>query len=384
MAEVQLSGIRKTYCDHKGRTFEALKGIDLEIAAGECFSLLGPSGCGKSTLLRIMAGMERPDSGSVTMDGKDVTLLPAERRPTAMVFQNYALFPHLTVEGNIAFGLKLRKIEPSEIKRKVGRTLEIVQLEGMAHRRINELSGGQQQRVALARVLAVEPGVILMDEPLSNLDAALRRATRSSIRRIQKDLGLTLIYVTHDQEEGLMISDRLALMGEGEILQAGTPREIFERPASSEVARFLGERNMIEAWIASAGSDGIELVLGDGPAEASRGSGVIASPVSIAMEPEAGRKVWIALRPDDLEIVQRGPGPGQGPEQGKDGWGAEVLVVSFGGNVEEVELELADGGGLVRVHLIPTRDEAEGGAKLERGAQVLLRPKPARGLLYPR
>jgi ABC-type Fe3+/spermidine/putrescine transport system ATPase subunit len=325
LAGLKLTGVAKTFVDPSGRTFEALKPQTLEIAAGECFSLLGPSGCGKTTLLRIIAGLERPDAGRIEMDGRDVTHLPPDRRPTAMVFQSYALFPHMTVEGNVGFGLRIRKRPAEEIRRKVDEVLRLVHLEGLNHRRMDELSGGQQQRVALARVLAVEPSILLMDEPLSNLDASLRRSTRSVIRRIQTELGLTLIYVTHDQEEALVISDRIALMQAGRILQVGTPRDLYERPATADVAMFLGQRDMIPAVIDAIEGERTALKPESGPSvirvEATRVDGGL----------KAGDRVWLALKPDDIVLAPGVPG---------DGWSAEIVLSSFAGSNVEIEFRL--------------------------------------------
>ena len=372
MSDLVLSGISRTFVDPAGRRFEALRDVSLEVASGECFSLLGPSGCGKTTLLRIIAGLERPDSGTILMEGRDVTALPPEKRPTVMVFQSYALFPHLSVEGNVAFGLKLRKKSRAEIARKVEEVLELVQLGGLNRRRVDELSGGQQQRVALARVLAVEPSVLLMDEPLSNLDAALRRTTRAAIRRIQTGLGLTLIYVTHDQEEALMMSDRLALMREGRIVQMGSPRELFERPATAEVARFLGQRNMTPAVVR-----GIE----EGRAALSPEGGCDAT-VDVELKPEErsygrGDRVWLALRDDDV-VLEAAHGDGLG-------WPGEVILISFAGSTLEVEVQLDDCEFTLRVAR-PIRDGGSGRAsqELKRGDRVRLTVRPGAGLIYPR
>lgn len=373
MAEVTLTGIRKSFTDPAGEVFEALKPLDLEIDSGECFSLLGPSGCGKTTLLRIIAGLESPDSGTITMGGVDVTSLPPEKRPTAMVFQNYALFPHLTVERNVGFGLKVRKKSEPEIRKKVEEVLELVHLSGLQGRKINELSGGQQQRVALARVLAVEPSVILMDEPLSNLDASLRRSTRSAIRRIQKDLGLTLIYVTHDQEEGLMISDRLALMKEGRILQAGSPRVLYERPASASVAMFLGQRNMIGAKVRRIVEERIDLVLSDDPATAIL---EVTAP-KIGNGIGEGDDVWFALKPDEVVLKREAQSEGSG-------WPGEIALTSFAGSNIEVEVTLVENAQSIRAFRSARFDGDEAEEPLARGDEVRLHVRPDAGLIYPR
>lgn len=227
--------------------FVALKGVNLEIKRGEFFTLLGPSGCGKTTLLRMIAGFNTVDGGEICFDDKVINNLEAYKRDIGMVFQNYAIFPHLTVAENVAYGLKAKKYPKNQILEKVEESLELVQIENLKNRKPNELSGGQQQRVALARAFVIEPGVLLMDEPLSNLDAKLRVQMRTAIKKLQRRLGITTIYVTHDQEEALAISDRIAVMNEGEIMQVGTPEEIYKRPQNTFVAGFIGVSNFLES-----------------------------------------------------------------------------------------------------------------------------------------
>jgi len=243
---VVIGGVSKTF-----NNFRALNNVSLEIKKGEFFSLLGPSGCGKTTLLRIIAGFEYPDSGTVTFDGKDVLPQPPDRRQANTVFQSYALFPHLTVFENVAFSLRLKKAEKSEIEKKTGEYLRLVQLEGHAHKKPNMLSGGQKQRVAIARALINEPSVLLLDEPLSALDAKLRQHMLIELDQIHDKIGITFIYVTHDQQEALSVSDRLAVMNQGNVLQVGTPHEIYESPATDFVARFIGETNLFDAEVIS-------------------------------------------------------------------------------------------------------------------------------------
>jgi ABC-type Fe3+/spermidine/putrescine transport system ATPase subunit len=232
------------------RAFGALKAVDrvsLDIPAGSFFSLLGPSGCGKSTTLRIISGFESPDSGTVWIGNEDVTHLQARRRPTAMVFQNYALFPHMTVGENVAYGLRVRKMGRAEVRERVQDALRRVDLEAFVDTPVTSLSGGQQQRTALARAVAIEPRVILFDEPLSNLDVALRHQTRAELKALQHRLGLTSVYVTHDQEEAMALSDVVAVMRNGRIVQVGSPRDLYQEPETAFVASFLGGGNLIDS-----------------------------------------------------------------------------------------------------------------------------------------
>jgi iron(III) transport system ATP-binding protein len=235
MSSVRLDGITKIYPGATG----GIRDFSCTIAEGEFFALLGPSGCGKTTTLRIVAGLETLDSGRVYFDERDVTALPPEKRGAAMVFQSYALFPHMDVFNNVAFGLKAQKLPKAEIAPRVQDALQTVQLDGMERRRVTELSGGQQQRVALARAIAVQPRILLLDEPLSNLDAELRYATRQQLAALQQRLGITAIYVTHDQEEALELAHRIAVLKDGQCQQIGTPDEILDAPATPFVESFL-------------------------------------------------------------------------------------------------------------------------------------------------
>lgn len=225
----------------------AVADVSLDVERGEFFGLLGPSGCGKTTTLRMIAGLEKPDSGKIDFDGTDITALPPEMRGFGMVFQNYALFPYLNVFENVAFGLRARHKPKAEVAERVQGALELVQLPNYEKRRVDELSGGQQQRVAIARAIAIEPALLLFDEPLSNLDVTLREETRRELRELVQRLGLTAVYVTHDQEEAFALCDRLSVMMGGRILQTGQPRALYERPAQISVARFLGRNNLIRA-----------------------------------------------------------------------------------------------------------------------------------------
>ncbi len=250
LPRVQILGVRKHFAANVStklseRDHVAVDNVSIDIAAGEFFSLLGPSGCGKTTLLRMLAGFETPDAGRVLIDGDDMTAVPPNHRPTNLVFQHYALFPHLTVEQNVAFGLGYQKIRGAEAKARVADALKQVQLVGFENRKPHQLSGGQKQRVALARALVLRPKVLLLDEPLSALDQKLRREMQIELKHLQRSLGITFVFVTHDQEEALVMSDRIAVMNAGKLEQVGTAATVFERPATEFVARFMGAANFL-------------------------------------------------------------------------------------------------------------------------------------------
>lgn len=251
MVSVQLDGVTKTF-----GVVRAVDRVSLTIERGELFFLLGPSGCGKTTLLRMIAGFYRADEGRVLFDGRDMTNVPPHKRNSGMVFQNYALWPHLSVAENVGYGLDVRNVLPAEQKERVARALEMVRMAQYADRSPNQLSGGQQQRVALARALVIEPDAVLMDEPLSNLDAKLRLEMREEIRRIHDELGLTMIYVTHDQKEALSMADRLAVLDKGRIEQVGGPREVYTTPQNVFVAGFIGETNLFPGTLAQKADSG--------------------------------------------------------------------------------------------------------------------------------
>ncbi len=257
--EVQLVSLVKKFDN-----FTAVDGIDLLIPAGEFFSLLGPSGCGKTTTLRMIAGFEQPTSGEVRLDGSDMAGTPASKRNVHTVFQSYALFPHMKVEENVAFGLKRAKVAKEQIRQRVGEALELVQMQSMAHRKPAQLSGGQQQRVALARALVMKPSVLLLDEPLGALDAKLRRQLQVELKALQEQVGITFVYVTHDQEEALTMSDRIAVMNHGRVEQVAPPREMYDEPASAYVADFLGVSNTMDANAVSADGDGVVVEFAQG------------------------------------------------------------------------------------------------------------------------
>jgi spermidine/putrescine transport system ATP-binding protein len=280
--EVQLVSLTKRFDD-----VEAVAGIDLHIARGEFFSILGPSGCGKTTTLRLVAGFEQPTSGSIFLDGEDVANKPAHKRKVNTVFQSYALFPFLTVAENVAFGLRYQKQTKAETAARVGTALELVRLIGYERRRPSQLSGGQQQRVALARALVLNPTVLLLDEPLGALDAKLRRALQVELKTLQEAVGITFLYVTHDQEEALTMSDRLAVMEAGKVAQVGSPVDVYEQPADAYVADFLGVSNLMEAHAEGPESGrGCRIRLGDFHLAAEQGMIDCTGPVKVAIRPE--------------------------------------------------------------------------------------------------
>lgn len=284
----------------------AVADLSLEIAPGELVTLLGPSGCGKTTTLRMIAGFETPTAGRIRLDGRDITRTPPQRRGFGMVFQNYALFPHLDVAGNVAFGLEGKGIPRHEIRRRVEEALALVDLEGYGSRRVQQLSGGQQQRVALARALAPEPRILLLDEPLSNLDATLRERTRTELRSLLERLGITAIFVTHDQEEAFALADRIAIMERGRLVQVGSPEELYRRPATPFVATFLGRANFLDARVVERAGERLLCELPGGvhwwlTAGYGRADGAATAP---------GERIRIMVRPEDLVIV---------PADGEDG-----------------------------------------------------------------
>jgi len=268
----------------------ALAGINLDMPPGEFFSLLGPSGCGKTTTLRLIAGFERPNEGQILLDGVDMAETPPHKRNVNTVFQNYALFPHLNVFENVAFGLRYKDVTKQEMKRKVGEALALVRLEGFEKRRPSQLSGGQQQRVALARALILNPAVLLLDEPLGALDAKLRKALQIELKALQEEVGITFIYVTHDQEEALTMSDRVAVMSNGRVEQVGPPHEVYEEPDNVYVADFLGVSNLMEARANGASADGrCRVRLGEFELAAAQGESDARGDVKIVIRPERVR-----------------------------------------------------------------------------------------------
>lgn len=337
-AGIRIDGVVQRFGDHL-----ALAGVDLDINAGEFFSLLGPSGCGKTTLLNIIAGFLDPSEGSVYVGDRDVTALPPYRRDIGMVFQNYALFPHLDVAGNVAYGLKVRKTPAAQIKKRVAEVLDLVQLPGYASRMPHQLSGGQQQRVAIARALAISPQVLLLDEPLSNLDAKLRKDMQSELRSLQQRIGITTVLVTHDQEEALSLSDRIGILGSGRLQQVGTPLELYRKPANRFVAEFIGQANLIKAQPTSVAGvfeavDRFE----------NEGQGLL---LGTELDITATQPLRFVLRPERIRVV---PAPPPEPRmagrpviRSPNRTGGTLRELSYSGGSIRLVIDLFGGGQLI-------------------------------------
>jgi putrescine transport system ATP-binding protein len=305
--------------------FAAVDHLSLDIHAGEFFALLGPSGCGKTTLLRLIAGFERPDSGRILLDGVDLAPVPPHRRPLNMMFQSYALFPHLSVEANVAFGLKQEGLPKREIAGRVADMLALVKLETFGARKPHQLSGGQRQRVALARCLVKRPRVLLLDEPLAALDKKLRDATRFELMELQRQLGLTFIIVTHDQSEAMIVADRIGVMDRGRLMQVAAPEEIYERPNSRWVADFVGDINLFEGRV---GDDGASI---EGTA-----AGRVRLAAPVAAEPRT--PVWVAVRPERMRVSRDQPPPGM-----ENCLAGTIAEIGYLGELSIYQVRLADG-----------------------------------------
>jgi spermidine/putrescine transport system ATP-binding protein len=333
---VSLRGVTKRFGD-----FAAVRDMDLDIPRGHFFTMLGPSGCGKTTTLRMIAGFEEPSEGTVLLDGDDVTGLPPFRRPTNTVFQSYALFPHLSVERNVAFGLERRRVSKDEVKRRVGEELERVGLAREAKRKPRQLSGGQQQRVALARALVNRPAVLLLDEPLGALDLKLRKQLQVELKRIQQDVGITFVYVTHDQEEALTMSDRIAVMNRGVVEQLDDPEELYERPKTTFVAGFIGVSNLMPGEVVSTATGAVELKLDAGPTVRAGSTGA-----------SVGERAHAVVRPEKLQLHAAANGAGADGGHSVEG---QIESSLYLGTATQVVVRLGDGTPMTV--LVPNTDE---------------------------
>jgi len=357
---IELLSVTKVFKGAGGQEVVAVNDVTQYIGDGEFFSLLGPSGCGKTTTLRMIAGFERPTQGEILVLGQPMSTIPPYLRPVNTVFQNYALFPHMTVHENIAFGLQMEGVSKHEIKRRVAEALDMVQLSGMEARKPKQLSGGQQQRVALARALVKRPAVLLLDEPLGALDRKLRKAMQIELKHLQQSVGITFIYVTHDQDEALTMSDRIAVMNDGHVLQVGTPDEIYEGPTSRFVADFIGESNFVTGTVRALDGDTAQLSVDE--------SLLIAVPTDGASL-HVGQQVTLMMRPEKARLTSA-----DDPHQAPGGWLGRVVETIYVGagtryvvrlterhsivvhvpNVDRVALTRFQPGDAVSVHWAPT------------------------------
>ncbi|MBI5688798.1 MAG: ABC transporter ATP-binding protein [Verrucomicrobia bacterium] len=328
-ARVQLRGITKRF-----GSFEAVSGVDLEIAAGEFLTLLGPSGCGKTTLLRLIAGFEQPTTGSVWLGDHEVTQLPPYRRPVNQVFQSYALFPHLTVGENVAFGLRMQRVPAAEAGERVRAALALVSLEGLEGRKPQQLSGGQKQRVALARALVCRPQVLLLDEPLSALDAKLRHAMQLELKRLQRQLGITFVFVTHDQEEALTMSDRIAIVNRGRIEQLGTPHDIYHKPATAFAADFIGQANLLPARRLGVDGAAVRVAL----------EGGLELRLPAGTWPAGAERALVSIRPEKVHVAKSGGADGrESAGSGDNTFEARIEEEVFKGATDHLLLATAAG-----------------------------------------
>lgn len=355
---VRTAGLTKRF-----GTVAAVDGVSLDIMRGECLCLLGPSGCGKSTLLRLLAGLERPDAGRIELDGRDITALPAYRRPINTMFQSYALFPHLTIAGNVAYGLKREGLPRAEIAARVDAMLRLVRLDGLGSRSPAQVSGGQRQRVALARALAKRPRLLLLDEPLAALDRKLREATQIELKALGTRLGTTMVVVTHDQEEAMIMADRIGVMEAGRLVQVGSPREIYERPRTRFVAGFIGDVNLMEGTLLSreAGLWRIASAATPTPLAVAVGSGPDLPP---------GQAVCVAVRPERIAV---GPGEANALE-------GRLAEVRYRGDRLDCRVTLSDGTAIrtVRMHAGP-----DGAGSVALGQTIRLGFAPDAAVVLP-
>ncbi|HLX30984.1 MAG TPA: ABC transporter ATP-binding protein [Casimicrobiaceae bacterium] len=352
-SELRLDRVTRRFAGAGGNAFNALNELSLTVRRGEFIALLGPSGCGKSTALNCIAGLLPLSSGTIGLDDTRIDTLPPERRGFGMVFQNYALFPHMSVAKNIGFGLRMRGMPQADVAPRVAKALRLVQLTGQEHKLPGQLSGGQQQRVAIARAIVIEPPLILMDEPLSNLDAKLRLETRSEILRIHRELGRATIYVTHDQHEALSLADRIVVMKDGVVQQIGTPEEVYAQPANIHVARFMGYRNVVDLPIAGERDGHVTLEAPD------------MKLVGVRKLPLDGKRAAVAMRPEEIAIATE--------PAASNVIAARVDHVEYGGRDSLVEVVTAGGK---RLHL-------RSSTKVAAGANVYVHVPPERVLVYP-
>jgi spermidine/putrescine transport system ATP-binding protein len=348
---VSLRGIAKRF-----GSVEAVRDLDLDVAKGSFFSILGPSGCGKTTTLRMIAGFELPDEGQILLEGQPVEHVPPYRRNVNTVFQSYALFEHLTVADNIAFGLRRKRVRKQEITRRVGEMLELVHLEDRASAKPRQLSGGQRQRVALARALVNLPALLLLDEPLSSLDLQLRKHMQMELKNIQREVGITFVYVTHDQEEALTMSDAIAVMNHGELQQVGPAREVYDRPSNTFVAQFIGISNLIDA---TAERGGVRLPNGD------------LLPARVPADVQAGRNVRVSIRPEKLCLGA--------PADGRVGVHGTLVESVFKGTVTHYLVEIAPNTRIVAI--VQNAESPNGTEALASGSPVQLSWRPEHALV---
>ena len=353
-AVIEMHGVGKRF-----GAARALDGVSLTIRENEFYALLGPSGCGKTTLLRVLAGFETPDEGAISLDGKDLIVIRPNRRPINMMFQSYALFPHLSVFNNIAYGLRMDGVRGSDLEERTRDALAMVQLDGLESRRPHQLSGGQRQRVALARALVKRPRVLLLDEPLAALDKKLRGQMQIELKRLQHVVGITFVVVTHDQEEALVMADRIALMREGRIVQEGTPKELYEQPASYFVADFIGDMNF---FAGTCCAEGLRLVTGT----------TLRGPVASGEDSQA----WLAVRPDKLALSARRPASTE--DNALEG---EVVDISYGGDYLSIRLRVPETDALILAK-VGTGDPNV--ARIERGQTLWCLWPPSSSRILPR
>jgi spermidine/putrescine transport system ATP-binding protein len=354
---IELVGIAKRFHSRRG-VVHAVERVDLSIGEGEFFSLLGPSGCGKTTTLRMIGGFEEPTEGQILLYGNDMVGVPPNHRDVNMVFQSYALFPHMSVFDNVAFGLRRKGVDGAEVGRRVGEMLDLVQLEGKSDRRPRELSGGQQQRVALARALVNRPRALLLDEPLAALDLKLRQAMQIELKRIQREVGITFIFVTHDQGEALTMSDRLVVMNAGRIEQLGAPRDVYERPRTRFVAGFIGTSNLITGTVERM--DGTTAVLGAGADE------LLTAPDATAVGAAVGRPLDVTVRPEKIVITT------DRPEAGRCAIRGRISEVVYLGTSTQYSVRTPEGNEL----LVFLQNASDSRDIAERGQDVWLSWRP--------